>query len=223
MTNLLTYLISLLLIHVMMESFFASSNITISANMNSEYCLMGLQPPSKNKELIITLSNSDEQYLAPSLIVNSKIQSIRKIYNLLDSCPAWNRMGSQNDESFNSILKQLDEISKFDAALVRIAIVNYTEKNLKGRMTDIDCYARIFLLNRYIFNVPDKLIKSKRPFGGWAGIPMSDDGVNWLWPFSLDKENKLVLTGKYLGFFGPDYQFLEEFDYLHKTFGIRKK
>jgi hypothetical protein len=83
-------------------------------------------------------------------------------------------------------------------------------------------WSRVFLLNRYLFQAPEKSPIDEQLFGGWAGTPIENGMVNRLWPFAYDSQNKLQLARDFEGYFGNGYRGLDEFDYFQKTFGLRK-
>ena len=88
---------------------------------------------------------------------------------------------------------------------------------------DTSLWSRVFLLNRYLFQVPEISPIDGHLFGGWAGTPVENGMVNRLWPFSYDGQNRLQLVGEFEGYYGPPYRGLDEFDYFQKKFGLRRK
>jgi hypothetical protein len=75
----------------------------------------------------------------------------------------------------------------------------------------------LYLVNRYIFNVPDASPRSEaRFFGGWEGVPVTENEVNLLWPLAVGKSGDLEFSGTFGGYNGPVFQAVEEFDYFDR-------
>ncbi|MDX2033499.1 MAG: hypothetical protein SF339_22675 [Blastocatellia bacterium] len=151
---------------------------------------------------------------------NDKISmdgDVQKIASQIASCPAWDRIESENVAVRKKIEKCLEAISRNDIVLIRQAIALLFEKN----PLDSALWSRVFLLNRYLFAVPEKSPIDGSLFGGWAGVIVENGRVNRLWPFSIDAQNKITLIGDFEGYYGDAYKGLEEFDYFRKKYGLR--
>jgi hypothetical protein len=116
-------------------------------------------------------------------------------------------------------MKCLELISENDITLIREAIVRLFSKYSQNT----SLWSRVFILNRYLFQVPENSPIDEHLFGGWAGTPIENGMVNRLWPFSYDSQNRLQLVGEFEGGYGNGYRGLDEFDYFHKKFGLRRK
>jgi hypothetical protein len=147
--------------------------------------------------------------------------TINRVVRTLETCPAWT--SASDDLSRKRILVCLESISKNDLNVVRMAMERYIRIKMKRNSYDVDSMSRLYLLNRYIFDVPEKAEFSRPTFGGWMGVPHSSQEINLLWPLSFDRNGKLALTGRFAGYLGDDYLALEEFDHFQQTYGERRR
>src|SRR5262249_55725407 len=140
------------------------------------------------------------------------------VSQILD-CPVWNEY-DENDlkKKESQIMKCLAKVADNDIVLIRSAVDLVFKKHDRDSSVD----AQVFLLNWYLFQVPEKSPIEDVLFGGWVGREVSQGKVNRLWPFSYDIQGGLRLTGSFQGYFGNGYRGLDEFDYFQKKFGLRK-
>jgi hypothetical protein len=82
--------------------------------------------------------------------------------------------------------------------------------------------SRLYVLSRYIFNVPERAKFDSPTFGGWMGVPHNSEEINLLWPLSYDQQGNLALTGQFGGYMGDDYLAIQEFDYFRSAYGARR-
>jgi len=145
---------------------------------------------------------------------------IEKIMFQIKSCPAWTDY-DENDvkKKEDQIFQSLNKIAENDIGQIRESVRSLLA--VKDQDTSID--AQIFLLNRFLFQVPERSAIDGRLFGGWVGPTIHDGMLNRLWPFSYDSHNNLRLTGSFQGYFGPRYNGLSEFDYFYDKFGLRER
>jgi hypothetical protein len=148
-------------------------------------------------------------------------KKVRRVFMLLTSSPKWFETDSDDEFTRRVIIEYLEQIAVFDINIIRQAVemhVNYMkeDKEYVYRMS------RIFVLNRYIFNIPANT-KLTHPNGGWILPENSNSQMDMLWPLSESKDGKLQLTGTAIFYVGPVFDALKEFDSFHKIYGIRKK
>ena len=137
----------------------------------------------------------------------------------IQACPAWSEEDIKKMEVKIKIQSCLTEIAEHDITLIREAL----SKLLSDDDVSTATLSRVFLLNRFLFEVPESSSLDYKIFGGWVGIPIDAGKINRLWPISRDAKGNLIIVGEFGGYFGHRYQALEEFDWFHHTFGLRKK
>jgi hypothetical protein len=146
-------------------------------------------------------------------------QIVEKIISQIHSCPSWSdieRGGIMKVES--RLMDSLAKVSENDIAMIREAI----RILFSNPQQDTAMWAKVFILNRYLFQVPEESPIDDKLFGGWAGVQVNNGKVNRLWPLSHEVEGRLRIVGEFEGYFGNGYQGLDEFDYFQRTFGLRK-
>ena len=149
-------------------------------------------------------------------------QLVREVIKLLDDCPAWSDLIDDDRLTQKAILECYSKISKYDLTIIRMSIVKYFNDKRRANSYSVACMSRLYILNRYIFNVPTSALLDRRTFGGWGGVPWNGHEINWLWPLSFDSKGNIELTGRFKGYNGHDYLAIQEFDYFNQTFGPRK-
>ena len=146
---------------------------------------------------------------------NRKVEAITRQIN---ACPAWSELRQGDKKNKEEILKCLRRISKNETPIIRKSITQVNNEHLR----DVAFDSRLFLINRYIFNTSMTTFERKL-FGGWAGVPLENGKIDWLWPFALNQQGKLQLIGEFDGYYGETYAVIKEFDYFLEKFGRRKK
>jgi hypothetical protein len=173
----------------------------MTAHIEVSVLAQNLSKPSKS---IVSVGNKDAEVIASQVL----------------SCPAWDEIENGGiNEVQGKIMECLSAVSEHDITLIREAVALLYRQHSQNT----SLWSRIFLLNRYLFLVPETSLVDGQLFGGWEGTPIENGMVNRLWPFSYDSQNNLQLTGEFKGYFGQGYMGLDEFDYFLKTFGLRKK
>lgn len=93
-----------------------------------------------------------------------------------------------------------------------------------GGFTGVENETRLFLLMRFVFDLPDRVPASqRRVFKGWINWPAPDAGgiVNLSWPINWQHGQPTILA-PYAGAEGPRYGAIEEYRYLLGHFPFRK-
>ncbi len=150
---------------------------------------------------------------------NMKEKDMDIVLSEILSCPAWDKIERGNDVMKNKLMECLALIARNEVGKVREAIAIL----LKKHPQDSSAWSKTFLINRYLFRVPDKSPIDNNLFGGWAGVSIENGMVNRLWPFSYNSQGKLQLVGEFEGYYGNEYRGIDEFDYFQKKFGLRKQ
>jgi hypothetical protein len=141
---------------------------------------------------------------------------VEEIASLIRRCPDWADVRQGDVTTRRRIISVLKTLSTFDLDILRAAIQLCLEDQHS-------CRNKLFVLNRYLFSVPTIVdAHTAGRFGGWL-IPEIEGGRVELWPLSYTPMGNLQLTGVYMGYIGPSYLALEEFDYFRSTYGPRSK
>lgn len=148
--------------------------------------------------------------------------AIEDIANLLEASPAWSNILANDNQSQKIVIEYLERISQYDLAIIRVAIEQYINHKMATKSYGVSSMSRLYVLNRYLFDLPTDYPFDRSTFGGWIGVPEGNGRINLLWPFSYDSQGQLVLTGRFGGYNGHDYLATQEFDYFQQTFPTRK-
>jgi hypothetical protein len=137
----------------------------------------------------------------------------------LDACPPWASLDVNDQQTVAVLMRALAFFQNCDYDVLRKVIARYVTIKTETEEYDVESASRLFILNRYLFNVPEIAPISEPHFGGWV-IPHDDRTANRLWPFRL-KDGQLILIGGFQGYFGAKYDALGEFDFFRKVYGLR--
>jgi hypothetical protein len=171
---------------------------------------------SYDDHLVAAISNLN------NTLMYQREREIDEIVFTLEKSPLWTRLEKNTDEE-KSLLNALEKISQYKVEIIREAAIKYLKNNSKNLYEVIGVESRVFVLNRYLFKVPENAPFDNGTFGGWGGVPVRNKEINWLWPLAYRPDGQLYIEGKYKGYSGHPYQAIEEFDYFYKTYGLRKK
>lgn len=140
----------------------------------------------------------------------------------ISSMPAWSDLSSDNDEDRRQVIEILQAIARAPAEIIRQAVEAYIEQTARAEAGyDVSAMSRLYVLNRFLFNVPDKVELGRPRFGSFFGIPSEGNTVNELWPLSKGVDGKFVLDGQFGGYFGESYLAVQEFDHFNNEYGPR--
>lgn len=138
-------------------------------------------------------------------------------------CPPWSELNKGDDATRGQIMKCVEQIASNDLPVIRSAMEKYVSLKSSKKAFDVAAMSRLYVLNRYVFDVPEKASFERSTFGGWMGVPHDSQWINLLWPFTVDEKGKLTLIGQFSGYLGEEYQALKEFDYFNEKYGVRRK
>lgn len=154
-----------------------------------------------------------------SLIQSSN--QVAEVVRRIASCPDWTRMSKLDQGAGQQLIQCLEMISSNETPVLRAAFDQLVRHSAGERATSMKGPAKLFLLNRYIFEVPGHVDrKEARSFGGW--VQPESERANFLWPFRRQANSKLELIDTFHGYFGEEYAALREFDYFNLHFGRRR-
>jgi len=128
-------------------------------------------------------------------------------------------MGGDTEETQREmLLGAILFISHHDITKIREAVRLYTLE-AEGSPTELDMLSKVFILNRYVFAIPEKL--DDAPVGaGWARPNGSI--VSTVWPIAITDSGAKIIDGPH-GFFGGSYNALSEFDRFNQIYSHRAK
>jgi hypothetical protein len=150
-----------------------------------------------------------------SLHVSCSPSADKGVKRALGCCPDWSRLAADDQDARRKVLQYLRQVSTNDVATIRRGVEEY----LRQRGTS-GFEASIFLLNRFIFNVPQFGPSEASEITPWHS-PAPDGRPDLLWPFSVGNRGELELTGIFSGYTGEEYRPLEEFDGFLRQYGLR--
>ena len=143
----------------------------------------------------------------------------KRALDSLASMPKWSEAGAQGRGARHKIERAARQIAGMDLGAVRAAIKLYVKAAAAAEAGPaIAELSRIFVLNRYLFDVPSRAELGSVPFfGGWHGVHAGRNEINVLWPWRM-KNGRKQLAGSFKGYSGPAYGALAEFDYFRRRF-----
>ncbi len=139
---------------------------------------------------------------------------------LIEACPSWLRGPGGQFPDPGPIMSCLRQLDGFQTPVLRAAIQQYQRAH--ARVGNNRAAATIFLLNRYLFNVPEWApLTNGLGFGGWVGVPRRPREINLMYPLYAGPAGEISLGPGQVGLNGS-YAAIEEFDYLEQTYGRRQ-
>ncbi len=158
---------------------------------------------------------------------------VKHLSNELDAAPSWNGMMETNitaqGPKLMAIIRKFRPVREEDARRFVQGFLSRSQEKWKllnaSHPNDArdDAWGKIYVFNRYYFNVPEEGDVSTSPrFGGWT-IPKATNPrrCKILYPLERGPGEVLSLTGRSVGYAGGAYQGLAEFDYFSKKYGPR--
>jgi hypothetical protein len=149
--------------------------------------------------VVLTQCGFADNYGQPT---NSPVHNeVIEATKLIEACPAWTQIESGDIKKTHSILEILGKLSQYQTSTLRRAIKQFIDTRTLWEFND---FAKIFMINRYIFNVPQWVNSEDNiQFGGWIGIGEKNGKIDMLFPFERKPSGKLELVGRHIGYNGP--------------------
>jgi len=156
-------------------------------------------------------------------------ENIEGIFTELDQCPRITTSSWRDPVVTGQILARMDAIRQYPLEDIREAVARATRVHF---LRESPLFKnKLWILNRYLFNVPEKYPRARARFF-FFGLPRPDDNqdyVNLMWPLGYTEDGRITLVGWYWfykrGFMekamGASYDAVGEFDYFRSTFGLR--
>lgn len=147
------------------------------------------------------------------------ITSTLRFFVMMNKSPGWGLQTEPIDdlkEVARFLLTQPEQDRRKMLAAYRIYVATRTDA--------IYTFSKLHLLMLLLFDVPESYPREDiKYFGGWVIYPKRPKGennANLLWPFGY-QNGKLVLKASQMGYMGPPYDVLDEYDYFAARFPFR--
>lgn len=133
----------------------------------------------------------------------------------LQRCPLWTEVPEHNFQLREEITETYRSVAHFDTATIRAGVALYLHQSAGLSPQQYESGEKIFAFLRVVFRVPRRFDAERQhmPYET-AGNPVYPDGVDLLWPFSMNSHGRLQLTGVAIGLSGPEYNPLADFDQM---------
>lgn len=148
---------------------------------------------------------------------------MKEIKDILNGMHPWARIEKGDDELTKDIVADLNKICQYPVQEIRNAIQSFVDdcqKSDEGYTTDQ--MSKLYVLNRYLFELPVFEDLNEPRFAAIRGIPVENHSLNVLWPLEIGKNGELELSGIFKGYYGESYQAIKEFDHFKNKYGVRR-
>lgn len=145
------------------------------------------------------------------------------VINQLKACPVWGEARGRQ-RTGQLVMESIRKIARHPPDALREAIEDYCRvSGINGEPDlydepDTHRWRKVYILNRYLFDVPEKGKGCPPYFGSFIG-EASWPGM--MWPLAFDKSGMIALQYSLSSYAGPPYRGVEEFDHFLKVYGLR--
>jgi len=148
---------------------------------------------------------------------------MEEIKSILVNMYPWARLESTEVGLKILILNDFTKILEYPIKVIPRGIKIYMyECNSSKDGYNTDDMSKLYILNRYLFDLPEYVDINEPRFAAIRGIPVDKDKVNLLWPFEKTQNKELKITGIFKGYSGESLQALQEFDFFKNKYGVKK-
>ena|SRR5882672_3734402 len=151
--------------------------------------------------------------IVPCIPFLNEERKVESIVGSICKCPSWTTMEYGDDSSRAKLTSYLEHLRDKSRSYGIFVIRKAMQRCERRFSSDVEVMGSLYLLNRYLCNVPSKSV-DMAVFGGW-GAP------DQLWPLETTEDGHLILTGTFRGYNGGHYRATDEFDYLLMAYGLR--
>ena len=154
---------------------------------------------------------------------NGTAERAELIARQLQSCPLWAEVSEHDLQRREQITETYLRLAQYDTATIRAGIALYLNSSPILSPQRYEAGEKIFAFVRVVFQVPRRFdaTRGHLPFQP-VGNPVYADGVDLLWPFSMDDNGRLHLTGVDQGHSGLAYNPLADFDQMARRLPRRR-
>ena len=156
-------------------------------------------------------------------ILLRQFDPIYQILKTIKKCPDWTIVSANDTSARQKIMQCLDELSEKDTKYLRKAVEQcVAESSVDHDPPDYD--GILYLINRYIFNVPGQPLSLDFPRLSCFWVGREDEwNLTEIWPFVMGPNGQLELECQFHGAEGSPYCTfaLEDFDTFNKKYGRR--
>src|SRR5262249_33723595 len=105
---------------------------------------------------------------------DAKTRAVDQIVQALEKSPAWADASKDDDHVRDAIAAEMNRLAQNDVDVLRAAIEKYIDLRRRTKDGyDVSSMSKLFLLNRFVFDVPSKVPSGSPLFGGWVGVPLN--------------------------------------------------
>jgi hypothetical protein len=152
-------------------------------------------------------------------------EEVQEVLELLTACKSW-MLWYGDRKTAEGIMHSVRQIAQFPLTDMKEAIQEYArptelfgEEERFGE-SDVVRWGKIYVLHRYIFDVPEKGAGCPPYFGGFVG--QSNQWPGMMAPLAFDAvTGKIILKYQSGGYRGAGFRAVEEFDHFLKVYGLR--
>jgi hypothetical protein len=143
---------------------------------------------------------------------------------LLDETPAWAGVEAGDAEALAEIERRMRRLDTFSPEDVEAGARRYVaSRSAGGDAFDVDAMSKVYVLARYLFDVPDAVPGGRPRFASFIGVPVREGVVDELWPWEAGPDGEPDLTGYFRGYAGETYNALGELDAFKERYGFRRR
>jgi hypothetical protein len=148
---------------------------------------------------------------------------MEEIKDVLVKMYPWARLEQNEMDLKKMILIDLKKISKYSIQEIRSGVKSFIDECINSKEGyNTDQMSKLYVLNRYLFNLPEYVDINEPRFAAIRGIPVKNDKINLLWPLEKIGKNELQITGIFKGYSGESFLALKEFDFFNEKYGVKK-
>jgi hypothetical protein len=145
-----------------------------------------------------------------------------RIATLIDETPPWSEVTAGDQAGLRAIEDRLRPIKEYSVEEVVEGLRRFVERRrASANGYDVPAMSKLYVLNRYLFDVPPRVPAGRPRFGGFTGVPTYAGAIDELWPWQTSANGEIRLTGAFRGFVGEAYQAVEEARAFQAEYGVR--
>lgn len=137
----------------------------------------------------------------------------------LRHCPLWTDIPSGDTGRRRQITNIYLKLARYPTSVIRTGVYVYVMSYAPLDPRSLEAGYKVFALERVVFSVPKRFRVGERIPYAILGNPLIHEGtatyIDFLWPYSIGSDGRLVLTGSGFGqVSGPPYKPTADFDQM---------
>jgi hypothetical protein len=143
---------------------------------------------------------------------------------LIAAMPAWADVRPRDAAGLAAVQAAVQALAALSAQQVLAGAQAYAQsfEEAGAAPYGVSAMSRLFVLNRWLFDLPASVPAGQAGYGGFLGKPVVNGQLQLRWPWAAGADGRLELTGYFAGYAGESFDGVAEAGDWLGRYGLRE-